>query len=80
MHAAANLSFSPPHQHHTPTSPTNNLITMSFCSGCIDLKEIPGSPSGKTEKIAGLDAYVAPGSKKGTIVRGGTGCTAAAVD
>lgn len=53
---------------------------MSFCSGCIDLKEIPGSPSGKTEKIAGLDAYVAPGSKKGTIVRGGTGCTAAAVD
>ena len=43
---------------------------MSFCSGCIDLKEIPGSPSGKTEKIAGLDAYVAPGSKKGTIVRG----------
>jgi hypothetical protein len=48
---------------------------MSFCSGCIDLKEIPGSPSGKTEKIAGLDAYVAPGSKKGTIVRGGKGCT-----
>lgn len=60
-----------PSHHHTPhfKPPTHTTHTMSFCSGCIDLKELPGAPAGKTQQIAGLDAYVAQGSKKGTIVR-----------
>ncbi|CEH18278.1 CARBOXYMETHYLENEBUTENOLIDASE HOMOLOG [Ceraceosorus bombacis] len=41
---------------------------MSFCAGCIDLKELPGSPTGTEKQIAGLTVYVAEGSKKGSIL------------
>lgn len=41
---------------------------MSFCEHCIDLKELPGTPAGSDAKIAGVNTYVAKGTKKGTVV------------
>lgn len=41
---------------------------MSFCQHCVDLKELPGTPQGSEQKIAGVQSYVAEGSKKGSIV------------
>lgn len=41
---------------------------MSFCQHCIDLKELPGKPSGTEQKVNGVQTYVAKGSKSGSIV------------
>jgi dienelactone hydrolase len=42
---------------------------MSFCEHCVDLKELPGKPSGTESKVAGVTTYVAKGSSdKGAIV------------
>lgn len=41
---------------------------MSFCEHCIDLKELPGTPSGSSEKVGGVETYVAKGNQKGSIV------------
>jgi len=40
----------------------------TFCEHCIDLKELPGNPSGSESKIGGYNTYTAKGSKKGSIV------------
>ena len=42
---------------------------MSFCEHCIDLKELPGTPSGKDETVGGIPTYVSKGSNgKASIV------------
>lgn len=41
---------------------------MSFCEGCIDLKELPGKEQGSTQQINGVTTYVSKGSRKGNVV------------
>lgn len=42
---------------------------MAFCSHCLDLNELTGTPSGSETKVGGVDTYVAKGaSQQGGIV------------
>lgn len=43
-------------------------MSKAFCKHCVDVQELPGKPAGKETKYGGVNAYVASGSKKGTIV------------
>lgn len=43
-------------------------MSNQVCEHCLDLKEIPGTPTGKYEPVAGIQSYVKPGSKKGTVL------------
>lgn len=41
----------------------------SFCEHCVDLKEIPGTPTGSESKVGGINTYVAKGTNdKGGVV------------
>jgi len=43
-------------------------MSKAFCKHCVEVNEIPGKPAGKETTYAGLNAYIADGTKKGTIV------------
>jgi hypothetical protein len=43
-------------------------MSKTFCEHCVDLKELPGTPSGTESKIGGVNTYVAKGDKKGSVV------------